>query len=92
MSKNYNHQPIKRCWPINQDRYLKKNVMLNVLFDEKKYFENITLPADNVQEREVSMEEKNPEYEVCTMDNLRMSLSEMFIRPEQFAITLPLYE
>lgn len=64
----------------------------SVLFDEKKYFENITLPADNVQEREVSMEEKNPEYEVCTMDNLRMSLSEMFIRPEQFAITLPLYE
>lgn len=64
----------------------------NVLFDEKKYFNNVTFPVSDAHNQKDNVEEEHvPEHSVCTAENLKLSLSEMFIRPEQFAITLPSY-
>lgn len=64
----------------------------NVLFDEKKYFDNVTFPVSDTSSNKENIDENRaPEYAVCNAENLKLSLSEMFIRPEQFAITLPPY-
>lgn len=64
-----------------------------VLFDEKKFFENVSFAKSQLQteESEIDKENENANIQRCSMDSLKLSLDEAFILPEKFAITLPVF-
>lgn len=65
----------------------------DVLFDEKKFFENVSFAKSQLQteESENDKENENANIQRCSMDSLKLSLDEAFILPEKFAITLPVF-
>tara|TARA_B110000914_G_scaffold170373_1_gene150993 strand:- start:818 stop:3112 length:2295 start_codon:yes stop_codon:yes gene_type:complete len=60
-----------------------------VLFDEKKFFDNVVITKQNINNGNDI--ETMVDFLPCTLENFKISLSENFILPEQFAITLPVY-
>ena len=64
----------------------------NVLFDEDTYFNNVSFLQNNEEKETDSLNaQKTPENALCTIEKLTLKLSEHFIRPETFAITLPTF-